>query len=382
METKLFFTRLRSEIDYQWKVFRSVVDWTIFLYIFIPALAFVGYNYYIWWTQTPTWFEGITIQLVLGILYLICWQGRIRTFLEAADQLFFIQKRSLVITLKKQTRNLYVLGYSIGIISILMLLAPFLVHQYSFSFIELLILGFYFCSLKALILVIKQYLDDTRSSWKRNLSYITLFLALGTYSVVSLSLVILAFSYAALLLGMIHTIFFYTLSTKRIHQLTTFTNDIYHDKKEKLKYMKFIFFFSEYVEKVPEQRKKDPFFYKNSKRIFKQRNPEKALKELYLKVFFRNKGYILQYLQIIGVTTSALLVIPPLWIKLIFYLGFSIIIRVWLRVIYKKTLSNHFITMIRKDDIVRIQTEGMIVNAFSIPVICMVGIVLILQSIL
>ncbi|MCC3358008.1 ABC transporter permease [Bacillus sp. REN16] len=380
MNKSLFKTRFRKEVAYQWGVFRSVVDWTIFLYLFIPVIVIGGYHYYTWWSDIPGWFNGFPLSFIFGLLYLFCWQGRIRTFLEEADQLFLLQKRSFIVALKKWTRNLYVTGYSAGILFLIAILIPFFLNQYNLTLSEILGLSIYFISLKALILGWKQYLDGIVSTWKKGFYTILLFIGFWAFSI---TLVIWALDTSVLFLliiSILQWLLFLLNSSKRINRLTTFSTDVEIEKQAKLVYVKSIFAFSEYVEKVPSQKKRSPLFYRNSKRIYKKRNRKKSLQELCMKVFFRNRTYLFQCFQITSITTVALLVIPPIWIKCLIFFGFIIILRMWVKNVCNRMLSNHFIVNVRKDDIIRIQAEHYIVNFISFPVISIVGLVLILFS--
>ncbi|CAH8705649.1 hypothetical protein [Paenibacillus thiaminolyticus] len=42
--------RWRTNAEYQWKALRSALDWTVWLYIAIPALLLGIKFYYDWWT--------------------------------------------------------------------------------------------------------------------------------------------------------------------------------------------------------------------------------------------------------------------------------------------------------------------------------------------
>ncbi len=378
MNNSLFKTRFRKEIGYQWGVFKSVVDWTIFLYLFIPALAIGGYHYYKWWSEIPSWVNGFPLTFLFILLYFFCWEGRIRTFLEEADQLFLLQKRYLVVALKKSTRNLYVLGYSVGVLILVGILAPFLFNYYNLSWLEIFMVTFYFISLKALILGWKQYQDDIVSSWKKGFFTVLLFVALGAFTISFVTWALEQFTFLLLMIGLIQWYLFWVKSSKRIYKLTTFSKDVEVEKMLKLKYVRSIFVFSEYVEKTPNQRKRSSLFYRNSKRIYNKRNRQKSLQELFIKVLFRNKMYLFQCLQISSITTAALIVIPPIWIKCMIFFGYIIILRMWIKIVYKRTMSNHFIVNVRKDDIIRIQAEHYIVNLISLPVISIVGLILLL----
>lgn len=378
MSKSLFITRFRKEIAYQWGIFRSIVDLTIFIYLFVPALAIGGYHYYSWWSEIPSWINVFPLSFLFMLLYFFCWEGSIRTFLEEADQLFLLQKRPLIIALKKWTRNLFVSGYSLGILMIIGILAPFLLNHYHLSWSEVLGLALYFIGLKALILGWKQYLDDIGSIWKKGLYKTLLFAAFGAFSNTFLIWALDASVIFLFVISLFQWGLFLLSSSRRINKLTTFSNDVVIEKQLKLKYVKSIFAFSEYVEKVPSEKKRSPLFYRKSKRIYKNRNRRKSLQELFIKAFFRNKTYLFQCFQIASVTTVALLVIPPNWIKCFIFFGFIIILRTWIKIVYKRIMSNHFIVNVRKDDIIRTQAEHYIVNLISIPVISIVGLVLIL----
>jgi len=374
----IFISRFRKECKYQWGVFRGIVDWIIFVYLFIPAFIFVGYNYYRWWVEIPNWFDHVPIAFFYLILYFVCWNGRIRTFLEEADQLFFIQKRKLVLELKKRARNVYVFGYSLGILSIFVLLAPFLFHHYELTWFTILNLTFYFISFKACILVLKQYLDQIQSSWLKGIITIGIFIFVGLLEVLLTDWLSGNLPLLLLISSVIQFGLYYFYSDKRINKITTFSNDVLNDKEAKLKYIRLIFFFSENVEKDRKPRKRPSIFYRNSKRVFKKRTRERVIYELFIKVLLRNKVYWLQFFQIIWITIAGLYILPPIWIKLLIFLVFIFLIQSWVKVVFRRIMSNHYVAIVKEDDELRFVTERRVVNYFSFPVICIVGIVLLL----
>nr|WP_309099870.1 ABC transporter permease [Fredinandcohnia onubensis] len=151
----------------------------------------------------PSWVNGFPLSFLFILLYFFCWEGRIRTFLEEADQLFLLQKRNLVVALKKSTRNLYVLGYSVGVLILIGIVAPFLFNYYKLSWLEILSVTFYFISLKALILGWKQYLDDIVSSWKKGFITVFLFIVLGAFTSLFVAWALEQFVLLLLMIGLI-----------------------------------------------------------------------------------------------------------------------------------------------------------------------------------
>lgn len=51
MIKKQFYKRLRHELGRKWKSIRSITDWTVALYIIIPALIFMGIYYRSLWME-------------------------------------------------------------------------------------------------------------------------------------------------------------------------------------------------------------------------------------------------------------------------------------------------------------------------------------------
>ncbi|WP_244306124.1 ABC transporter permease, partial [Bacillus cereus] len=70
-----FYKRLRHELQRKWKSIRSVTDWTVALYIIIPALIFMGIYYRSLWINELSTEE--TIYFGLGLLAFFCEKTRV-----------------------------------------------------------------------------------------------------------------------------------------------------------------------------------------------------------------------------------------------------------------------------------------------------------------
>lgn len=90
MIKKQFYKRLRHELERKWKSIRSVTDWTVALYIIIPALIFMGIYYRSLWTETLSMEETVYFGLGLLAFYLVTYSRGVRSFFEQADSLFLI----------------------------------------------------------------------------------------------------------------------------------------------------------------------------------------------------------------------------------------------------------------------------------------------------
>lgn len=93
---QLFFRRVRAEWRFQYGVWKTAIDWTVALYIVIPA-ALIGLNYYaLLWKNQYGWMEGLSFNWLLIAVYIFAWSGWIRTFMEEGDQLFLLRCKGWV----------------------------------------------------------------------------------------------------------------------------------------------------------------------------------------------------------------------------------------------------------------------------------------------
>ncbi|WP_212982227.1 ABC transporter permease, partial [Bacillus paramobilis] len=85
-----FYKRLRYEVRRKWKSIRSITDWTVALYIIIPALIFMGIYYRSLWIEELSMEETVYFGLGLFAFYVITYSRGVRSFFEQADSLFLI----------------------------------------------------------------------------------------------------------------------------------------------------------------------------------------------------------------------------------------------------------------------------------------------------
>ena len=105
-----FKARLKRQWQFHLHLLRSVADWTTYVYLFIPAILFAYFCYReTILKQSYGFFEVIPLSLLVFLLFLCVKMGTIRTFIEAADRLFFIQDNT-----KMQHLKIAGLLYSIG----------------------------------------------------------------------------------------------------------------------------------------------------------------------------------------------------------------------------------------------------------------------------
>jgi len=92
----LFLQRLLKAWKFQYGVLKSIFDWTIILYLVVPAVIIFSFIYRSWWIEMQPWIEDIPLFLLFFGLYTLSWFGNIRTYIEEADTIFLLKHFSLL----------------------------------------------------------------------------------------------------------------------------------------------------------------------------------------------------------------------------------------------------------------------------------------------
>ena len=87
-----FFNRWKADLRFQCRVFSTVVDWTVALYVVVPGLILLVERYTAWWRGEAAWTAEVPSPLLWTAAFLFAWSGPFRLYLEPADQLFMWQR--------------------------------------------------------------------------------------------------------------------------------------------------------------------------------------------------------------------------------------------------------------------------------------------------
>ncbi|PAQ13503.1 hypothetical protein CD798_15565 [Bacillaceae bacterium SAOS 7] len=105
--------------------------------------------------------------------------------------------------------------------------------------------------------------------------------------------------------------------------------------------MNSIFQLSPDMEKPKVVKRKKPFLFRRSKRIFKQRTEEHGFMELFIKILIRNLTYLSGYFRLVSVTGAAIVVVPPILFKVLILIGFSFFIHGWIISLWDQVILSH-----------------------------------------
>ncbi|MEC2074866.1 ABC transporter permease [Metabacillus fastidiosus] len=338
---QLFNKRLMEELRFQSGVIRSVVDWTIALYIVMPALVAAVMVYKEAWQNISLyWHEDLPFLLLLVLVFLFSLTGNFRTYIMEADLLYVIQREKLLYGLKLHAFIFSIIQMMLQLLILFICMLPILVKAYHLPLIEILFLYIAVFCFRLFLMTLKKILNRNMYKW-------TLF----PLTSIIFILFILNLPYVIYGIGSVITIFsivyFHMKQLRKTNRW--FLKELEIEDRERVRYIQLIMSFSTEVEKAPNRLRKTPFIFPKSKRIFSDDSPEIRLLELLLKSFLRNKATVFAYLQITMITFSAIIIVPVL-LKWIIFICFIFFIHYWLHHLYRKMLDSPFFAIIPIDE--------------------------------
>ncbi|MBD8067814.1 ABC transporter permease [Bacillus sp. PS06] len=339
--SKLFSNRLLKDLKFQFSVFKTIADWTIWLYLIIPSIVIFIFIYRSWWYDIPSWIEGFPLFTLFFILYLLSWNGHIRTYLEEADKVFLIKRYESIWMLKKWGYSYSLINQSIRTTAIIFILLPFLLYYYSLDWHRIISLLLFFISLKVSLMLVKYYLRKIESRWKKIGVGILVFMSYSWFT----HFIYTMFDNGLLLVVYISawTLLFLSiyLSLTTIRKVSSLDYEIEMEQERKTSIIKAIFMAAPEIEKPHVSKRTKPFLFRKSKRILKKRTPANGFIEVFIKIFIRNYSYVSGYLVLINTTTAAFVLIPPIWFRIFLFLVFLLMMNSWLTLIWDKIFNTN-----------------------------------------
>lgn len=304
---RLLLQRVRSEIRFQYKAWRMAIDWTVALYIVIPAMAAAAYQVYTWWLAPPFWLSLIPYTLVKGYLYLLALSGTIRLYIQEADQLFLYQRKEWLNKLMAGG-----MGFSLGLqalklIALLGVLAPLFLYGYGLDEWSLVRLGMAVAVCKGYALLFKPWFEMRYSGWRAFLYRIP-FLSLGGILFTGLIMAAEKNGLLFLVVFVVLAIPLYRLYPSRLHWRGSFLHDVKREEREKMKVVRMLV--GDFIKKKPRFNRKKPILFPRSGKLFPSGRQEYALAEAVVKSVFRNSSKMGVYGYAMMAYSVALVLVP------------------------------------------------------------------------
>ncbi|MBU9720788.1 MULTISPECIES: ABC transporter permease [Bacillaceae] len=320
----IFKNRVGSYYQSLCSLYKSSIDWVIWLYIIIPCLAiFIG-QYVQWWNRS--WninlsIVNIEIFLYLG-LFIMMVKGNLRFFMERADELFFRQYVDKYQHLKRL--GVY---YSLTVSFLLwgfvfIIIAPILLVQFEKTFLYFISLFIVSWCGSNLMGAVRQVVSFNYRGWV----YYVVIILVNAFLLLVYGGIIYVLNWNDPLLTLLTvtmlTLFTYLGLYYRLKLKGTFLEELANEITLKYRFLSATLQGASLIGAPQFQRlkrpkyNKRPWLFRKSGRIFSKRTPEKGFIELHIKYILRNKNKWMLFLQMSGALLFAITITPdPLkWI--------------------------------------------------------------------
>jgi ABC-2 type transport system permease protein len=337
----LFAERLIRSWKYQAGIFRSIADWTIMVYLIVPGTVIFGMIYRSWWLEIPEWIAGLPLFLLFFLLYIFSWMGNLRPFVLEADKVFLVKNKTLFMGMRKWGFVYSLFFQAIGTAAMIAIFLPFLKNRYFLEWSQIVTLLLFFISVKWSIMIVSYFLKRIEGKLKRYVITFVLFVLLSWFSQLVYSLWSIGADFPVITASAVLLSGALIRASQLLKKISAVEFEVMLEQEEKTKYINWIFMMAPDLEKPVVSMRTKPLLFRNSRRIFNKRTPITGLAELFLKIFMRNPSYIFSYFQIISVSAAGILLIPPLWIKVIVSGVFLFLMYSWLSLTWDKAIMSH-----------------------------------------
>ncbi|MEG0259704.1 MAG: ABC transporter permease [Lysinibacillus sp.] len=303
----LFKERFLLEWQRNKKLFASIFDWTVTVYIAIPALiiSFFLYKDYALHVES-LWIADLHLAIILLALFVFTSKLTIRTYLQRADRLFLVQQQNIMRSLKQAGLYCSLTKQLLLFCVFLSFLLPLFIKVHHFTILDVM-------SLWALLFVVSFSSALLKYRIKKTWLHFTLQLCISLLS-------IYLFFYIPKIVLLVICASLYTFCLRSynkhfIQQMKHFDEQVEQDQEVSYKWQRTVFQVApELRSQLTPKMKKPRFLLKNSKHLVKR--SDYFVEELVCKTMLRNSHYKWGFLRFysVGIGLTPLL---PLWGKLI-----------------------------------------------------------------
>lgn len=340
---QLFYRRLRQEWTYQYKAWRSAIDWTVMLYFIVPGLLFAGGYYATLWREVPGWMQVVPLPVLFVLLYLFASLGTIRVFLEEGDQLFLRQKPLWIHTIRSCGIGYSFIGQALFTLLTAVILLPLLIGAYKLDAVQLTGMFLLTVLFKMLLSLARNILTLRFRSWRKVLLSITTFI-LGGIAYIGLQTAF--WSTPLLLLGscLVTGLLLVVAIRLRLKMRSSFEQELHNEGVGKMKITAMLL--GDFAEKPPLIRRKRPLLFRSSGHLFRKKTAVNGLTEFAVKSFIRQWKQVRMVLQYTAAGTYAVIAAPLIlkWIAL----GLLLVpFGAWLNIFWRDVETAGFVELFR-----------------------------------
>ncbi|OOZ82374.1 ABC transporter permease [Bacillus cereus] len=314
MIKKQFYKRLRHELRRKWKSIRSITDWTVALYIIIPALIFMGIYYRSLWMEELSIGETVYFGLGLLVFYVITYARGVRSFFEQADSLFLISYPAHMQKLIQYGMTYTFIRIAITNVVVVVAMLPVLMKSIGVTKIQVVLFWLFFTVFRFLLTLLTRCIHvRVGKRWLLWIIKNVIFSISLSFFGMSLFFIYKDPFYSILCIGL--TVFLIIVLIKeKLNYKNSFFKEVEREKEESMRWTSGIMQVGGHAAK-PSSSNKKPWMFPRSKKFLGKKTDYRIV-ESFLKEFFRTSSARIFYIQIVCISTVSI-IMSPKWIAAI-----------------------------------------------------------------
>ncbi|MFD0589738.1 ABC transporter permease [Paenibacillus sp. GCM10027627] len=341
----VFYKRLKHYGSVQLKVWGSVLDWTVWIYIAIPGLLIGGGLYRDLWREMPGWASVVSWPLAL-LAVMVGMMGffRIRTFVEEADRLFLLQRPAWLRLFKRFGMIFSFLKQAVLLLLPNLLLLPFLLKDSGMTLVQVLALYVYSLVIGYSLSIAVHLVVDRVRGWRKGGLHFFLWLvaALGYFLQ---ALMLKPGTADFIVMWAVSGLIFIILLVLALRTGVRYEEEVKREREARLGSTALLM--SQVVPAKPVVRLKRPIWFRGSGRLFRKKaDSGTILAEMRIKSFLRTPASWQIWPGYLSLTTYASTLVPPS-ASFVLIAGFLIMGVSWLRMQWEQWYKEEFIGQFR-----------------------------------
>ncbi|MED1410183.1 MULTISPECIES: ABC transporter permease [Bacillus] len=311
-----FNKRLRHELQRKWKSIRSVADWTVALYIIIPALIFMGIYYRSLWMKELSMEETVYFGLGLLAFYFVTFSRGVRSFFEQADSLFLISYPNHMRRLMKFGMIYTFIRIAITNVIVVFIMLPLLMKSMGATIIQIVLFWIFFTVFRFMLSLLMRFINvRVGKRWVlwiiKNVlfSFGLIFVGISLFFIYKNPLFSILFIGLAALLTVV-------LVKEKMNYKNYFFKEVEKEKEESMRWTRGIMQVGGHAAK-PSNSNKNQWMFPRSKKILGKKADSRII-ESFLKEFLRTSSALMFYVQIVLIS-SVSIIVTPRWITAIIF---------------------------------------------------------------
>ncbi|TXR99031.1 ABC transporter permease [Bacillus sp. SH7-1] len=314
MIKKQFYNRLRHELRRKWKSIRSITDWTVALYIIIPALIFIGIYYRSLWIEELSMGETVYFGLGLLAFYVMTYVRGVRSFFEQADSLFLISYPAHMKKLIQYGLTYTFIRIVITNVVVVVVMLPVLLKSIGVTKVQVVLFWLFFTVFRFMLSLLTRCIHvRVGKRWLLWIIKNVIFSISLSFFGVSLFFIYKNPFYSILCIGLA-VFLIIVLIKEKLNYKNSFFKEVEKEKEESMRWTSGIMQVGGHAAK-PSSSNKKPWMFPRSKKFLGKKKDYRIV-ESFLKEFFRTSSARIFYIQIVCISTVSI-IMSPRWISAI-----------------------------------------------------------------